>query len=87
MVQAGPTTVPCEGVAVTSVSPADNTSVTTRPVAGLGPLFCTLTVKVTFSPTNGAGLSTTMFTPTSAFAWPFTTAEETLLLGTGSGSF
>ena len=40
MVQSGPTNVPCEGVADTSVSPADSTSVTTRPVAGLGPLFC-----------------------------------------------
>ena len=78
--------MPCEGVAVTSVSPADSTSVTTRPVAGLGPLFCTATVKVTFSPTNGAGLSTVMFTPTSAFAWPFRMAAETLLLVTGSGS-
>jgi NADPH-dependent 2,4-dienoyl-CoA reductase/sulfur reductase-like enzyme len=44
-------------------------------------------LKLTFSPTDGAGLSTTMSTPTSAFAWPFTMAAETLLLGTGSGWF
>ena len=87
MVQSGATHVPCEGVADTSVSPADSTSVTTRPVAGLGPLFCTVTVKVTFSPTKevGAGLSTEMFTPTSAFAWPFSDGRGDVVAGHGVG--
>ena len=87
MVQFGATHVPCEGVADTSVSPADSTSVTTRPFAVLGPRLVTVTVNVTFSPTDGAGLSTVIRTPTSAFAWPFRMAAAALLLGTGSGSF
>ena len=54
-------------------------------MAGLGPLFVAVTVKVTVSPTNGAGRSTVLVTPTSALAAPFTTAAAELLLATGSG--
>ena len=77
--------MPCDGVADTNVSPAGSASVTTTPVAGLGPAFTTVTVNVTVSPTDGAGLSTALFTPTSALAVPFTTAAAELLLATGSG--
>ena len=40
--------VPTEGVALTKVRPAGNTSVTWTPLAATGPLFVTVTVKVTF---------------------------------------
>ena len=77
--------MPCDGVADTNVRPAGSASVTTTPVAGLGPLLATVTVNVTLSPTDGAGLSTVVFTPTSALAAPFTIAAAELLLSTGSG--
>ena len=77
--------MPCDGVADTSVSPAGSASVTTTPVAGLGPLLVTVTVNVTVSPTSGAGWSTVLVTPTSALAAPFTIAAAELLLATGSG--
>ena len=77
--------MPCDGVADTNVRPAGSASVTTTPVAGLGPAFATVTVNVTVSPTNGAGRSTVLVTPTSALAAPFTIAAAELLLDTGSG--
>ena len=45
---------PCEGPADSNASPADNTSVTPMPVAGLGPWFATITWNVSSSPTCGA---------------------------------
>src|SRR6188768_4250428 len=45
--------VPCDGAAESNASPADNTSVTAMPVAGLGPWLTTLTLNVRSSPTWG----------------------------------
>ena len=44
---------PCDAAADSNASPADNTSVTWTPVAGLGPWLPTTTMKVTSSPTTG----------------------------------
>src|SRR6186997_1679403 len=44
---------PCDGTADSNESPADNTSVTAMPVAGLGPWLTTLTLNVRSSPTCG----------------------------------
>ena len=45
---------PCDGAADSNASPADNTSVTWTPVAGLGPWLATITLNVSSSPTCGA---------------------------------
>ena len=44
---------PCDGAADSNASPADNTSVTWTPVAGLGPWLATITLNVSSSPTCG----------------------------------
>ena len=44
---------PCDGAADSNASPADNTSVTATPVAGLGPWLATITLNVSSSPTWG----------------------------------
>ena len=44
---------PCDGTADSNESPADNTSVTAMPVAGLGPWLATITLNVSSSPTCG----------------------------------
>ncbi len=44
---------PCDGAADSNASPADNTSVTATPVAGLGPWLATITLNVSSSPTCG----------------------------------
>ena len=44
---------PCDGAADSNASPADNTSVTWMPVAGLGPWLATITWNVSSSPTCG----------------------------------
>ena len=51
---------PTEGVALTMVYPACNTSETSTPVASFGPLFVAVTVKVTLLPIIGFGLSTVL---------------------------
>src|ERR1700674_2013471 len=76
--------VPALGVAETNVNPAGTRSVTTTPVALLGPLFVTVTVNVTLELSGGVGLSTTFATAMSA-AWPVTVAEAASLPGLGSG--
>src|SRR5436190_8691300 len=45
--------VPCDGAADSKSSPADNSSVTWTPVAGLGPWLATVTLNVSSSPTCG----------------------------------
>src|SRR5262249_48858276 len=77
--------VPCDGVAETSASPA-NRSVTTTPLASLGPVLVAVTVNVTFCPTAGVGLSTVFWMPTSAegAAFSVATAESLLVFGSGS---
>ena len=59
------TYVPCYGVAETNVRPAGKMSVAVTFVAAVGPLLVTITVKVTVSPTFGAGLSTDLATARS----------------------
>ena len=59
---------------------------TVTPLASLGPLLVAVTVKVTFWPTDGVGLSTVFWSATSAEAAAFSvaTAESLLVLGSGS---
>ena len=80
----GASYVPCDGVAETSVSPAGNGSVTSAPVAPSGPLFVSVTVNVTVSPTFGVASSTDFAIARSAVAPAFNAAPALLLLGFGS---
>ena len=76
--------MPCVAVAETKVSPAGRRSLTRTPVAALGPLFCAVTVNVTFWPTFGVALLTDFVSAMSA-DWPFRVAEATSLAALGSG--
>ena len=66
--------------------PAGRTSVSTTPVASLGPWLVAVTVKVTTSPTEGMASSTVFWTATSAAAAAFSGAEAESLPVSGSGS-
>ncbi len=63
IVQFGAVHVPVDGVALTKVYPAGNTSFTVTPVAALGPAFEAVIVNVTLLPTFGVGLLTVFVIP------------------------
>ena len=73
-----------DGVALTKVYPAGNTSLTITAVAALGPLLTTERVNVTFDPTTGAALLTVLVIARSVAA--VGTGVEVLLLLVGVGS-
>src|ERR1700687_4780919 len=75
--------VPTLGAADTKVRPAGNTSVTTTPVAALGPLLVAVTVKTTLVPKSGGTFETVLVVAMSADC-PVTVAEAELLPATGS---